>query len=299
MLNKNSETIKQIKLSQVLELINGVRNTDEIVLFDNFEKSNYYIGFLQYPVKFQFNLSLFLFEGSLSICIGHEVYTLKPYDWINVMKDKVYQSVYISPDAKIGVCCMNDGFYDFNPEKAKAIELYNQFANSPIVSLSEDNAREYLNAFKNIKKYLHLWEHKCRSEIVRGYCNIMFLALCSEILKNNYLEKRRFTRKEAIYHDFLVNIEKYYKKERSVKFYADKMCLTPKYLSSVIHQVSGKHASEWIDSHTLLEIKALLKSTNMPVQQIAYELNFSTPAHFGKFFKRLTGTSPKRYRHAL
>jgi AraC-like DNA-binding protein len=297
MQNENSTIIKEVKLSALLEQIYGTQYADEIVILDNFEKPNHYIGYTPYPVKLQFNLSIFLLEGSLSVCIGHEEYTLKPYDWIHVMKDKMYQTIYISPDAKIGVCCMDEGFYDFSPEKIKAIELYNQFSHSPIVSLSEENVEEYLNTFKNIKKYLSLRNHKCRSEILRGYCNILFLVLCSEILKNNYLEKRRFTRKEAIYHEFLVNIERYYKKERSVKFYANKMCLTPKYLSSVIHQVSGKYASEWIDSHTILEIKALLKSTNMPVQQIAYELNFSTPAHFGKFFKRVTGISPKRYRH--
>lgn len=276
-----------------------MHNKDKIIVFDNFDKPNQYIGFLKYPVKFHFSLSIFLLEGAMSIRIGHEEYMIKPNDWVTITTDKIYQSLYISSDAKIAICCISDGFYDFNPEKTKAIDLYNRFALTPVISLSKDSAAEYVDAYLHLKKYIYKRDHSCRTEMLKGYCNVIFLVLCGEIFKNNYLEKRRFTRKEAIYHEFIQNIEKHYKKERSVKFYADKMCLTPKYLSSVIHQMSNKHASEWIDSHTILEIKALLKTTNMPVQQIAYELNFSTPAHFGKFFKRLTGTSPKQYRHAL
>jgi AraC-like DNA-binding protein len=82
--------------------------------------------------------------------------------------------------------------------------------------------------------------------------------------------------------------------ERSIGFYADKLCLTPKYLT--IKEMSGKLAGEWIDDYVMLEAKVLLKSTNMTVQQISERLNFTTQSHFGTYFKRLAGVSPKEYR---
>jgi AraC-type DNA-binding domain-containing proteins len=65
----------------------------------------------------------------------------------------------------------------------------------------------------------------------------------------------------------------------------------------VIKEAGGKSAGEWIDERVILEVKALLKSTNMTIQQISDELNFPTQSSFGKYFKRLTGISPKEYRN--
>ena len=71
---------------------------------------------------------------------------------------------------------------------------------------------------------------------------------------------------------------------------------SPKYLSSVVKEVSGKTAARWIDESVILEAKALLKYSGMSIQEIAYHLNFSTQSFFGKYFKQHTGTSPSRYK---
>jgi AraC-like DNA-binding protein len=64
----------------------------------------------------------------------------------------------------------------------------------------------------------------------------------------------------------------------------------------VLKSATGKSASGWVDDFVMLEAKALLKSTNMTIQQICYELNFPTQSFFGKYFKRRAGISPKMYR---
>ena len=84
--------------------------------------------------------------------------------------------------------------------------------------------------------------------------------------------------------------------ERSVKFYADQLCLTPKHLSGVVKEVSGKTVGEWIDELVILEAKALLNSSSMNIQEIADRLNFANQSFFGKYFKHYTGMSPKEYR---
>ena len=89
-----------------------------------------------------------------------------------------------------------------------------------------------------------------------------------------------------------------YKKERSVSFYANKLCLTPKHLSGVVKEVSGKTAGEWIDRLVILEARAMLKTTEMSIQQIAEHLNFANQSFFGKYFKHYVGISPKEYRRS-
>jgi len=88
----------------------------------------------------------------------------------------------------------------------------------------------------------------------------------------------------------------YYKKERSVSFYAGKLYVTPKYLSSLVKAVSGKTAGEWIAEIVVLESKVLLKSSSKSIQEISVELNFANQSFFGKYFKQHTGMSPYAYK---
>jgi len=82
----------------------------------------------------------------------------------------------------------------------------------------------------------------------------------------------------------------------SVTQAARQLCITPKYLTTLIKRISGKSVSEWIDSYVILEAKTLLKYSNMSVQEIAYYLNFPNQSFFGSYFKRNTGMSPSQYK---
>lgn len=79
-------------------------------------------------------------------------------------------------------------------------------------------------------------------------------------------------------------------------FYARELCLTPKYLSSVVKKTTNRTVTEWINETVVLDAKTQLKSSQMTVQQIANYLNFPTPSFFGRFFKKHTGMTPKAYR---
>ena len=87
--------------------------------------------------------------------------------------------------------------------------------------------------------------------------------------------------------------------QHNIHFYADKMNLSPKYLSLMIKKVSGKLATEWIEEYVILEAKNLIKYSSMSIQEIAYALNFPNQSFFSKVFKRNTGVSPKAYRLQL
>lgn len=109
-------------------------------------------------------------------------------------------------------------------------------------------------------------------------------------------ETRKLSREEMLMQRFLREVHAHYKRERKVSFYAKKLNLTPGYLSTLVKNVSGKTASEWIDNFVLLEAKIMLRSTDLTIQQISNELNFPSQTFFGKYFKRLVGFSPKEYK---
>jgi AraC-like DNA-binding protein len=94
-------------------------------------------------------------------------------------------------------------------------------------------------------------------------------------------------------------VSKYFKTEREVGFYADKLCVSSKYLSTLLKQETGMTALDWIERHVVLYAKSCLLSTSMTVQQISDELDFPSQSVFGKYFKRVEGISPKAYRQSL
>lgn len=103
------------------------------------------------------------------------------------------------------------------------------------------------------------------------------------------------TRRLTYVKEFMSLVHSNYTVHRSVGFYASKLCISPKYLSFIIKDVTGRSAAEWIDEYVILEAKNMLRFSGMNVQEVAYALNFSNQSAFGKYFKHLTGMSPTQF----
>lgn len=82
-----------------------------------------------------------------------------------------------------------------------------------------------------------------------------------------------------------------------MSFYADKLCISTRYLSTIVRSVARSSAKEFIDRAVILEIKMMLQSTDLSVQEIAYRLRFPDQSYLGRFFKKRTGESPTEYRN--
>ena len=101
---------------------------------------------------------------------------------------------------------------------------------------------------------------------------------------------------KKILYDFLDSLHTNYRQHRRVSFYADALSLTPRHLTTVIRQASGRSASQWFEEYTVLEAQILLRNSPMSIKEIAYELGFNDQSLFSKYFSRVAGISPERYR---
>lgn len=106
------------------------------------------------------------------------------------------------------------------------------------------------------------------------------------------------SRSRVLFEKFIALVSEYHDRYRNVGFYADKLCLTPKYLSKLIKNATGRSAPEWIDSYVILEAKNMLKYSNDTIKEIVYKLNFPNQSVFYKFFKARTGMTPSEYRNS-
>lgn len=106
-------------------------------------------------------------------------------------------------------------------------------------------------------------------------------------------------RKNEIFIHLIQLIEKYYMQERGVEFYADKLCLSPKYLSAVSKSICGYTVQELVFKAIIRKSISLLKNTQKDIQEISNEFGFPNASYFGTFFKKQMGMSPQQYRKNL
>ena len=107
----------------------------------------------------------------------------------------------------------------------------------------------------------------------------------------------RYSRNEEIFDKFYELVKEHCKKERSVNFYAQKLYITAKHLSTMVKKVTGKTAGNWIDGYVILSAKVMLRSSDLTIQEISQQLNFSNQSFFGKYFRQHVGMSPSDYRN--
>lgn len=107
------------------------------------------------------------------------------------------------------------------------------------------------------------------------------------------------SRRDELFKSFIELIHRHCTEQRDVTFYAGKLCITSRYLSSIVQDITHHTAKSIIDKHVMLEIKALLQSTDLSLQEIANQLNFPDQSFFGRYFKKHTGLSPSDYRKSF
>ena len=103
-------------------------------------------------------------------------------------------------------------------------------------------------------------------------------------------------REHELYIQFMDDLQLFAGKERTVSFYADRCCVSPKYFSKMIHRASGKTPLQLIRERVIIEARILLSSTDMSIQQIADTLNFPNDSFFCRYFRQEVQMSPMRYR---
>ena len=109
----------------------------------------------------------------------------------------------------------------------------------------------------------------------------------------------KFVRKEKQVFEFFYLVIEYHTISRDVAFYADKMCISPKYLTMLITDYTGRSAKEWIVEYTILEIKVLLKDSNLEIKEVVSRTNFQSNSTMTRFFRKHTGTTPSEYRERM
>jgi len=260
---------------------------DDFVLLDSIVNSRAF----DYPFKLDVTVAMICVKGTTRGKINLKPFTSASPGLTVILPDQILEHGYVSDDFSGIVIIMSRRFTD-SLNIQKKLPLFLSIRDYPYIPLTADELNAMVAFYSILKRTVRKKDNPYRMEIVQ--CLVKAFFYSSSYIK--LPDDKKKSKNEVIVEFFLTHVKTHYKEQRGVEFYANKLCLTPKYLSKVIKDNSGMSANDWIDSYVVLEAKALLKSTNMTIQQISDELNFPSQSFFGKYFKRHVGVSPKEYK---
>ena len=175
------------------------------------------------------------------------------------------------------------------------------FVEHPCIKLEEEQDKhlhQHVRLMISLAKSQTPFLTECIRSVLSSVFYYMTGVWAKNIEDNNSVGESMSINNRALVDKFLKLLSEYHTMYRNVGFYADKLCLTPKYLSRVIRDATGKSAPEWIDSYVILEAKNLLKYSGLAIKEIVFRLNFPNQSVFYKFFKARTGMTPTEYRNS-
>ncbi|MDR2010473.1 MAG: AraC family transcriptional regulator [Bacteroidales bacterium] len=236
-------------------------------------------------------------SGNSRIRINYKEYRIQPNSILIMSPDQIIsieeksddfmlESIYISPDFIASLPIAKDFSFFFKIRKNPYLQ---------VSKLVMQNLQEY---YSFIEKRSNRTNMVYLDNIIKGLLFSMITEILSVYKSDEKNEEHHISsRQEEIVDRFFKLLLKYYDRDRSVAFYADKLCITPKYLSFTVKQATGRSVLYWIHEVFIINSKVLLKSTNKSVAEISDELNVSNDSFFCRFFKKHTGMSPLEYRN--
>lgn len=267
---------------------------NEITLLDDISWKN----LVEAPMQIGFLLIVLCTEGEVTFTLGGREQHMEAGDLFISFGEQIIQEEHADRN-----------FH------AKAFLMTRQFAQNCIVGLNmmwpyllylmknpvlkmNSEEREWLeNCYHLIRRRLSQMSGRYTREATVSLVRAFYFEICNLLDARVQPDQSGVqNRAYAIFDQFIRLLSQHFKQERSVEWYSNEMCLTPKHLSEVVKQVSGKTAGQWITTMVIIEIKNLLKHTTLSIKEIAQDMNFPNQSFLGKYFKNVEGISPSDFR---
>lgn len=257
------------------------------------------LGDLQHaPMQLGFLVMCFCSSGVANFTLSEKKHEFKQGDLLILLGEQVFQEATASPDFHATVVLMSRSYAHDCIVGLNYLWPYLIYViNHPIVSLTEQEQTWIMECYHLLCNRLKNTGSRYLRETVIALTRAFYFEVCSLLDKRNPEQSDSNNRSYAIFDEFIRIVSENFKRERSVEWYSNEMCVTPKHLSEVVKSVSGKTAGQWITTFVMIETKTLLQKTSLSIKEIAQEMNFPNQSFLGKYFKNIAGISPSDYRH--
>ena len=244
----------------------------------------------------RYHIHILCHAGKAQFSFMGNTYTMEEGDWVIwQMSSQITDALYSSDFKATFLLASKDFLLEYNPEKIWASKAFVFIKKNPVFRLDDKGKAMIEYNFIQIKRRI-AEPHLFQKEILGRQLQIFLFDLW-EIYKNAMENIQPTDNSSALlFTRFMNMLPAYSKTEREVGFYADKLCVSAKYLSEVVKKSSGHPASYWINGYAMQEILSLLKRPDLTFAEISNQMNFYNPAHFTRFVTKQTGNSPTELR---
>ena len=243
-------------------------------------------------------------NGEVQVTLEKEIHRIRRGDMYIYMPSLPIRLLYKSEDAEGLLVALDVDFMLPVVQRVANAENLLHVRRDPFFSWTEEN-------FGYIRSMLEkLWERiyeedkdrkgflqqRLQVELIKSMAQTITYEVLSIYFSKLPIQPMVQTKKDLIFHQFLLSLFRHFRQEREVAFYAELQHLSPRYFSSIIKEKSGNNALQWIVQMVITEAKLLLETSDLSIKEISVQLNFPTQSFFGKYFKQYTGISPKEFR---
>lgn len=247
-------------------------------------------------VQMNVDAIIFCTKGKSYLEIDFIVYEIVPNTQLIIISGSIVKCNYVSDDfVSSYIIFKHDIYYEVTAQLEPSFTFF--LKEYPCVQLDEKRINKMTYLVEAMEDFYNEKNNCFRTQIFKNNIQSFLLDVYDKTRTLFKIDKsEKIGRKEKLFTKFIHLIFDFCPKEREVGFYAEKLCITPRYLTSITQSIAEKSPKFIIDKHTIQRIKILLKSSNISMQEIAYELKFPDQSFFARYFKKHTGMSPQEYR---
>ncbi len=290
---KKKNNIKDTTLEEARKWGNAEYMDDGLILTDRIADA----PIPREPTRMNFILMALCKHGKAQYSIDTREQTVMPGDLLFISERHIVDNYMASPDFECLCIMVSTEFYHGFIQNVKNVSSLLLFSmNNPVVSLTPREIQVYSNYYQTIREKMSDQDHHYRTDLVKALLLAMFYDMSNVIWRVEQQGTKSQSRADVIFAHFIRLLERHFRQERRVSWYAEQLCITPKYLSEIVKNVSKRTPNEWIDNYVILEIRVLLKNSTKSIKEIAEELQFPNQSFLGKYFKEHVGISPSQYR---
>ena len=251
----------------------------------------------RYPFKIEKVTQIVITAGGLSCIVDFRSYTLKAPAMAIFLPGQVVESLDVDEGFEgLGMMITPELTDSLNLPVTLQERLF--LKQTQFHSMSPEAIDAYLSCYRQVAGIIKQEDNPYQEQIVKHLFSAYYYGL-GYYVHSVAATAEAMTPQQNMCDRFIGLVAEHFKQHRDLDFYADKLCISKKYLSTLLKEHTGMTAFMWIEQYVVLYAKSSLSSTKMTIQQVSDELNFPSQSVFGKYFKRIVGISPKAYRESL
>lgn len=289
----SNREIIELELSDIPSVSKKMKYFDGDIYFaDNITSRPNYEG----VVHINFMALVFCIGGSLRLTVNKKSLELTSHDTLFINTGSYVEVLESSPDLSCKVCAIKSEM-SFSLINKSLVDSIMQLQETPVIKLTPDEITLLLKYYE-LAEFKMIHPQFATKETVASILKAFSIDLLSFIDRHTPDDHNILRQGDKLYRRFLFLVTSNVDGHRSVKSYADELCVSPKYLTSVCRQHGSMAAGEIITTSLVSRIKQLLLYSDLSVKEIATQLNFDNLSFFGKFVKKHLGHSPVNFRKA-